>query len=430
MPPLTRARAAAEAPTLLETLARAPAAAALVVAALGQKDRKALRLAHPQLRDAVSEATTKLRADFGEDSEESDEESEWEAVNSEAGAGSAAGAAARPPTPRRWPCLEELRVLNFDLTALEALGSGTWDRLRLLDLDNMGGAVLDAPHVRTLAAALRRMPALRALGLWYALRPASPCMEVLARVAMPQLRSLAVAGAELTPASINALVNSGWRLEVLCLEGEDNLSAAGVAALVAAPTFAIRRLTLCGCNLDAAALLSVANAPWPLEQLSLPGNDFSAAAATPALAALSRHARLRRLALDASRLSAAGFKALVEAHWPALTHLNARQAGVAFDGPHALGAAAFASFPALEELNLSVMALGEAGAALLAGRQWPRLRELNLFYTQLGDAGVAALARGEWPALERLILSDNRLGATPTLAAVRRWAPALMELQQ
>ena len=61
MPPLTRARAAAEAPTLLDTLARAPAAAALVVAALDQmEDRKALRLAHPQLRDAVGEATTRL----------------------------------------------------------------------------------------------------------------------------------------------------------------------------------------------------------------------------------------------------------------------------------------------------------------------------------------------------------------------------------
>jgi hypothetical protein len=54
------------------------------------------------------------------------------------------------------------------------------------------------------------------------------------------------------------------------------------------------RLDLRGCNLD--ALLNIANAPWPLEELNLSGNDFSAAAPAPALVALSRrHAGLRRL---------------------------------------------------------------------------------------------------------------------------------------
>ena len=58
---LGEAHEAPEAPTLLDALARSPAAAALVVAALEEAgDRKALRLAHPQLRDAVGEATTKL----------------------------------------------------------------------------------------------------------------------------------------------------------------------------------------------------------------------------------------------------------------------------------------------------------------------------------------------------------------------------------
>ena len=107
------------------------------------------------------------------------------------------------------------------------------------------------------------------------------------------------------------------------------------------------------------------------------------------------------------RLSAASFKVLVEASWPALTSLSACAAKLAFDGPHALGAAAFAGFPALEELDLSEVALGEAGAALLASRRWPRLRKLELRRTQLGDAGLAALARGEWPALEGLDLRAN-----------------------
>jgi hypothetical protein len=55
--------------TLLEALALAPAAAALIVGALKRaedlglaEDRKALRLAHSQLRDAVDEATNWLEA--------------------------------------------------------------------------------------------------------------------------------------------------------------------------------------------------------------------------------------------------------------------------------------------------------------------------------------------------------------------------------
>ena len=103
---------------------------------------------------------------------------------------------------------------------------------------------------------------------------------------------------------------------------------------------------------------------------------------------------------------------------------------MAFDGPHALGAAAFAAFPALEELDLCGVQLGEAGARLLASRLWPRLRKLDLFSARLGDAGLAALACGAWPALEVLDLRYNILGAPPTLEDARRWAPALVELQQ
>ena len=127
-------------------------------------------------------------------------------------------------------------------------------------------------------------------------------------------------------------------------------------------------------------------------------------------------------------LSAESFKALVEAEWPALTHLGATHAVVAFDGPHALGAAAFAGFPALEELDLTEGDVRAAGAALLASRSWPRLRVLNLFDCWIGDAGLAALARGAWPALEELDLYGSDL-CVPTLEMARRWAPALVKLR-
>jgi hypothetical protein len=50
-----------------------------------------------------------------------------------------------------------------DIASLEALGSETWSGLRRLYLYCPGAADLDAPFARALAAALRRMPALRAL---------------------------------------------------------------------------------------------------------------------------------------------------------------------------------------------------------------------------------------------------------------------------
>ena len=346
MAPLTRARAAAEAPSLLDTLARAPAAAALVVAALERaEDRKALRLAHPQLRDAVGEATTKL------------------------GINRHAFARARPPTPCRWPRLEKLTFGWPDLAAIEALHSETWGALHTLTLQYFSTGGLDAPAARALAAALRRMPALRALEL-RSVELSDAAAEELFRScsagAAPQLRSLTVVEATLTPATARALAATGWRLEELHLSESGYLGAAGVAAIAAAPTFAIRRLSLRECGLDAAAALALASAPWPLEELDLSGNDFRAAG--PALGALSRLPRLRSLSVDFCHVSAAGFKALVEAAWPALTAF-AFDARVEFAGLDTLGAAAFAGFPALEELDLSRVALGAAGARLLASRR-------------------------------------------------------------
>ena len=228
MSPLTRARAAAEAPTLLDTLARAPAAAALVVRALERaKDRKALRLAHSQLRDAVGEATTKLEAHFDVDA-----------------------APARPPTPLRWPRLEVLASFaSPNLATLEALGSGTWACLRSLRFKNRNhaGAAFEAPSARALAAALRRMPALRKLSLRHMTLSDASAAELLrasSAEAAPQPRSLVIQYANLSPAAARLLAATGWRLEELDLFYNPKLGAAGLAALLAAPTFALRRADL------------------------------------------------------------------------------------------------------------------------------------------------------------------------------------------
>ena len=418
-------RPAAEALTLLDALARAPAAAALVAHALERpEDRKALRLSCSQLRDAADEATTKMRLVLPD----------------------AASARLLTAAPQRWPCLRELSIFGADLAVFEALGSGTWAALRTLGISLHDGAVLDVPSARALAAALQRMPALRALELWripFTDASAAELFRTSDADGAPHLRMLSInvgygnSATALSLAAVRMLAASGWRLEELRLRMKDGAAAAGVAALIAAPTFVLRRLRLSECGLDAASLLSLADAPWPLEELGLSGNDFSAAAAGPALAALSRLAGLRRLDVGHCNLTVATFAALVGAVWPMLTHLSAPTAfetravptGVLGTDACTLGPDAFAAVPALEFLDLSHVPLGEAAAQLLASRRWACLQELNLYGAFEGGAGVAALARGEWPVLRRLNLCGG--GGPPlTREPARRWAPALAEASE
>ncbi len=195
---------------------------------------------------------------------------------------------------------------------------------------------LNVPSARALAAALWRTPALRELDLRSAELPDEAAAELFgAEGAAPGLRRLTIVSVTFTLAAARALAATGWRLEELNLGYNKSLGAAGVAALVAAPTFALRRLDLSRGELNAASLFTVANPPRPLEELHLSFNDSSAAAAAPALAALTRHARLRKLNVGGCRLSATAFKALVEATWPTLTSLDASGAAVEFDGSQA-----------------------------------------------------------------------------------------------
>ena len=79
------------------------------------------------------------------------------------------------------------------------------------------------------------------------------------------------------PAGARALAASGWRLEKFDLHYHrlvhyHRLGADGIAALIASPTFAIRRLELVRCGVNMASLLDLVNAPWPLEELDLSEN--------------------------------------------------------------------------------------------------------------------------------------------------------------
>jgi hypothetical protein len=91
------------------------------------------------------------------------------------------------------------------------------------------------------------MPALRSLVLRCVTLPDAAAQELLrasSAAGAPQLRALDIWGAGLTPAAARMLASAGWWLEALDLSGNGALSDAGVAALVAAPSFALRCLNL------------------------------------------------------------------------------------------------------------------------------------------------------------------------------------------
>jgi hypothetical protein len=321
-------------------------------------------------------------------------------------------AAPRPPPPARWPRLEKLTLevtLEWSpgVAALKALGSKPWARLRTLRVwrstQERGPRPLRVPAARVLGAALRRMPALHELGL--------TCEELPDAAAAELFRPASEAPRPSCARSVSTAQHFRPRRRA------SSSRPGGGTRSRARPSIRTR--------VSRSSPRRPLPSAWPLEDSDIFDCNLSGAAGC-ALARLSRHARLRKLQVRWASLGAAGFKAIGEAAWPALTTFTVAQAVAAFEGPSALGAA-FAGFPRLEELTLMMMPLGEPGAQLLAIRRWPRLRKLSLRHSCGGGAGEATLARGQWPELE--LLNLRRIGPrsirTPlSIEDVLRWAPA------
>jgi hypothetical protein len=455
-------------PTLLDVAAHAPGAAALIAGALGEEDRKALRLAHPALRDAVA---VELVA-----------RSDMEGVLRRYGRRLAPGSIcprARPPTARRWPALELLGPAR-GFERLRALRDEPWPRLEELSLGSLRLAGRPQADVRMfaltaarfLALAAPRLPSVTFLSFeegiseeelasalsveWRALEAlavlkfegpaadaaadAPPARELAAQ---PRLRSVTLlaasgsSGNSDAAAGVRWLVARGWPLDWLNVDVPD---AASLAALVAAPALAALEFLELQIVMDSADLRALAATPWPLKNLRI----CSVACAwlfedRLALAALAAPARLRRLEVLMHGLSTAAFRALAAAAWPEVLHFcvvveeDEQESDWADsdneDEGDALDAASFALCPKLEELYLRAVPMGAASARVLASRRWARLEVPSLTDTQLDDTALAALARGAWPALVHLNLWHNAgIRAPPTLADVRRWAPARTHL--
>jgi hypothetical protein len=138
---------------------------------------------------------------------------------------------------------------------------------------------------------------------------------------------------------------------------------------------------------------ALARADWPLEEPDLSKNEEAGGAEAGPSLLVSRSAGACA-ASPSPCASSARPASRRSPRRPAPAHLNAAVSDLDFHGPHALTAAAFAGFPALEELDMTRAELGPAGALLLACRRWARPKSLVLRCTHLDDAGLAYLARG------------------------------------
>ncbi len=323
-----------------------------------------------------------------------------------------------------WPALEELELTGEGW--LQPSGAGL-----LLTAMWRG-----APRLRRLAAHGVRIsfepPMLKACG--WTLEELDLAALLAAWRGAPRLRALSVQGeADSLELGLSAAAGGcGWALEELKLSCCYSPTADGIRGFGGAPRFALRRLDLSHCRLNAAALREVAAAPWPLEELDLSSNDFFQPDVGPALAALSRHARLERLKLNDCGIDATAFAALASASWPALTHLTIGFHDAKICAQLAASVVS-ARFPELMLLMLKDADIDMTGARALASRTWPRLRELALGHRLVRAAPIAAgLAHGTpgaWPALTRLLLIGVDSYQYLTLDAVRRWAPALLDLR-
>jgi hypothetical protein len=420
--------AAPPAAPLWALLTRAPTAGTLILASLSAEDRKALRLAHPELHGALDAAAARLR------------------VPADAHADACARCALpqRYPSARRWLLLQSLTLdsMRCAETDRRALAEAPWERLERVRAAPAAAAVMRAPRLRELellgATGIEGVEAALAAGAW----PLLERVEIVSNVPgvaaalgaarrLPLLRGADLGGAD--EGDVHALAAAGWRLDALTLRDPAAGAAGAVAALAVAGHVALRRLRLSNCRLDGAALAALAAASWPLEELALRSVPLHRAACRAALAALARGAgaTLRELDLHNARVGAAGLAALLAGEFTALTSLNFGRCKV--DG-RALPTSARLAAPALRRLAAPRNLLRLRGAELVAAAALTALTSLDLASNRLHADGVAALFAGApLPALAHLCLDDNRLedegGAALGAAAAAGKLPALAALR-
>jgi hypothetical protein len=229
-------------------------------------------------------------------------------------------------------------------------------------------------------------------------------------------------GNDFTDRGLIALSRSPHLAKLTALSvGGSAYGEAGVKALTAAP-FApvLAALDLSDSGLDSGAVNALASGSFPaFKSLDLGGNAFGAEG-WQTLAAAPWFARLERFGAGGCGLGDAGAHALASRGPLALRELDLRGNEITDAGVIAL--ARSGAFGKLTALRLGHNPFELSGVSALAAADLPALEELDLSRVRVGRAGALALAASpHLKKLRRLVVTDEFVGVVGRVALVGRF---------
>ena len=300
----------------------------------------------------------------------------------------------------KWPLLCSLNIRDRELTAAATaqLKHGKWPFLGALVLD---GCLLDAEGLEHLVTA--DWHKLKLLSVSHC-RVTPKFAAQLSSCNWPLLCSF-ICGHNMCPATICNFSHGQWT-SILHLDlsfASFNVKAAQIFSMAQMPHLTC--LELWDCNLTADSVAYMVQANWPqLRQLDLTYNEMTDEA--------FRHVshgswpELRVLILGATGIDAVGVGHLKHGNWPALELLNVTMSDPIFPNM-AVAELVSASWPNLQELDISGIELDDEAAAALALGQWPILEALRMSQCNLSSAGLYKNVLGLWPTRHRVSLGGE-----------------------
>jgi uncharacterized protein (TIGR02996 family) len=323
------------------------------------------------------------------------------------------------------PFLRKLTIRSREVTVADIGTIPEWAEIEALDLSLADGTAddfrrfADAPH----------LGGLRELTL-SGYRFGSAGADHLSRAAwLAGVRRVDLSGNAMGDSGAEALATSPNVANLTSAELADNeFTDRGLVALCASPHLArLTALHVARGRYSAVAARAVVGAPFAgaLRSIDMTASGLDADGAR-AFAGGSFPA-LKALAVGFGKFGEEGFRALVSAPWfENLEGCRARDCEIGDGGALAL---ATTDIHALRELDLGGNQIGDVGvAALAASKAFSRLTRLRLSDNPFGLAGVRALADTDLPALEELDLTGvdvgragaQALAASPFLNKLRR----------
>ena len=328
------------------------------------------------------------------------------------------------PPSSEFQVLAILTVSSFDAPHLPyAKAFLVSHRAQQLD-DQLRNITAAFPHLHS--PAWQQAETLRVSISSDAIRQSSHVLAHVARMRLPSLLSLAVAGSKLGRAAAEHLARGAWP-QLKWLDLSDN-------------------------QLDEAALKALCQGDWPsMSDLTLNNNLLVNAAAIAHIPAAASWSLMTRLELDYVQLDSASLHAVAQMHlhlqflslcscglgavaasdfpqkrWPCLLALSLSTNNL---GADAIASLTWLFIPNIQSLNLRDNSLGTDAAEWLAKTSWHQLCSLYLDNNQFDNAAMACLARAQWPNLLHLYLSKNAISAHGVDFLTKGMWPALSKLR-